>query len=491
MLKLPSIISDYMLINADVPVRLYGIAVPFAPVRVVASWLAGEAKTVADAAGSWELQVSGCVAGLCPQSLRFESCGSVLEVVNILFGMLFLASGQSNIDMPMAPYSDEGCFGVKDYEKEIDAASYPLIRLFKTERCSAATKQDDVRGRWMCCTPENVAQFQAIPYFFAEAVHRAEGIPVGMVASCWGGTSINAWLAEEMLLANVNCRRLCDQIRYFELYRNDRAKFQQEVGTFYQQQPGVRPDFELPRRMPSGAFNGMIYPLHRVHWAGILWFQGERDAMEASMYAGKFTDLVKSWRNLFEDPELPFIYAQLSARGEGSSTDAYDPESNWAVLRCAQNALLRERAVTMVSTIDLGERGNIHFSDKRPAAERMAQAYRSLRNHTDEMTGILPFEAKTAGNQVTLRFPAAAGRLQFRDDKKSKCIIPVDSCGNEIAYERLEADENILYLYGCRQAPAALRYAWADNPESILFTGSGLPVGTFHIELDTVLPKEQ
>ena len=102
---------------------------------------------------------------------------------------MWLASGQSNMGMPLAGWGK-----VLDYQTEIARADYPEIGLFKVERGAAVRPQTDVgSSEWHRCSPESVAEFSAAAYFFGRRLHRELGVPVGLVLSSWGGTVAEAW----------------------------------------------------------------------------------------------------------------------------------------------------------------------------------------------------------------------------------------------------------------------------------------------------------
>src|SRR5690606_461165 len=87
-------------------------------------------------------------------------------------------------------------------EAEIAAANYPNIRLFTVPRRPTATPADDVDAAWVTCSPQTVADFSAVAYFFGRKLHDELNVPIGLIHSSWGGTRVEPWTPREALLAD-------------------------------------------------------------------------------------------------------------------------------------------------------------------------------------------------------------------------------------------------------------------------------------------------
>ena len=114
-----------------------------------------------------------------------------------MIGEVWLASGQSNMEMPVTGYLPNE--NIDNDLEEIAAADYPEIRMFTVKRNFASVKQKGMMGSWEVCSPEAVGQFSASAYFFARKLHLDLNIPIGIIHSSWGGTVVEAWTSKQGL----------------------------------------------------------------------------------------------------------------------------------------------------------------------------------------------------------------------------------------------------------------------------------------------------
>jgi len=192
---LPTFYSDNMILQQQSTVTVVGNATPSSTVIVTPSWAATPTHVQADGGGTFTATFATPAAG-GPYTLTFDD-GEPTTFKNVLIGEVWLCSGQSNMEMPIA-----GWGRVKDYEKEIAAANYPEIRLFQVEKRQAFHPTDGVTamgGGWLVCAPENVPEFSACAYFFARRLWKELKVPVGVINSSWGGTPAESWTAAEWL----------------------------------------------------------------------------------------------------------------------------------------------------------------------------------------------------------------------------------------------------------------------------------------------------
>jgi sialate O-acetylesterase len=115
---------------------------------------------------------------------------------NVLVGDVWLASGQSNMEM--------GITLVNNANDEVAHADYPMIRLFAVPKVASTQPLSTVKGRWLVCNPKNVTLggwggFSAVAYFFGRRLHKEMGVPIGIIHSSWGGTAAEGWVSAETL----------------------------------------------------------------------------------------------------------------------------------------------------------------------------------------------------------------------------------------------------------------------------------------------------
>lgn len=182
---LPAVFGDHMVLQREVELPVWGTARPGGEVVVE---IAGQSRSaVVGQDGSWRVTLEPLPAG-GPHELVVRGEETVI-LRDVLVGEVWLASGQSNMEMPLAAWGR-----VLDHEVEIARADYPQVRLFQVERDTAVRPRSDVRGEgWRPCAPETVAGFSSTAYFFGRRLHRELGVPVGLIHTSWGGTAAEAW----------------------------------------------------------------------------------------------------------------------------------------------------------------------------------------------------------------------------------------------------------------------------------------------------------
>ncbi len=176
---MPSVIASGMVLQRDAAVPIWGWAEAGEEVSLL---LRGPdqkeefLRTVADAKGNWRVSLSPRPAG-GPYTLNIEGSNTI-ELEDVLFGEVWLCSGQSNMEWPVAMS--------KDSELEIGTANYPEIRLFHVPKLPAGSPMPDLEASWQSTLPETIATFSAVAYYFGRELHRNLGVPVGLINSSWG-----------------------------------------------------------------------------------------------------------------------------------------------------------------------------------------------------------------------------------------------------------------------------------------------------------------
>jgi len=195
---LPKVLSSHMVVQRNMPIHVWGTAAPDEAVTVKFHASTGSTKAGAD--GRWSVYLPAEAAG-GPYTLTVQGSNTV-TLDDILLGDVWIASGQSNMEMPLKGFNGAP---IKDSEKVIAAANRPQIRLLFVEKDSAEFPQDDakaVRG-WSLCTPETAATFSAAAYFFGLDIQEREKVPIGLIDTSWGGTPAEAWTSMPALSADA------------------------------------------------------------------------------------------------------------------------------------------------------------------------------------------------------------------------------------------------------------------------------------------------
>lgn len=235
------------------------------------------------------------------------------------------------------------------------------------------------------------------------------------------------------------------------------------------------------RNTPHILFDNMIQPLIPYALRGAIWYQGESNASEHHTYARLQRDLIEDWRRQWGLPGLAFHLVQLP--GFKTPQD-HEPESTWARLREAQVDALALPGVGMAITLDLGDADDIHPKNKMPVGERLAQSALALTYEAGiTATGPLLDHVQIEGALVRCAFQNAAGGLATTDGTAPRTFLVA---GSDRVFHPAEAviTKNIVTVRSPLVGePAAVRYAWADNPAAANLTSAeGLPASPFRTD---------
>jgi sialate O-acetylesterase len=195
--KLPAVFGEHMVLQQKQPVAVWGSAAPNEAVRVKADWREEEIQTTADAYGRWKVMLETPAAG-GPHEMHFAA-GNEIVLRDVLVGEVWLCSGQSNMEMPIA--EQDGYAGIANWRDELKQSTHPKIRLFNVKNAIAPVPSLDCEGRWAVCEASSARGFSAVGYFFARALEKDLDVPIGMIEADWGGTPAEAWTSADTLKA--------------------------------------------------------------------------------------------------------------------------------------------------------------------------------------------------------------------------------------------------------------------------------------------------
>ena len=212
-LQLASVFSDHAVLQRGMPVKVWGTAK--AGEAVTVAICGNEYGTVADTQGKWEVVLPSHEAG-GPYEIRVSSDGETRVVRDVLFGEVWLCSGQSNMEFKVKE--------ARDAAKEMRMADYPMIRAVNVPHVLDGTPQDGVEAAWEICSPATVGNFTAVGYFYALNLYKALNVPVGIINASWGSTGVRTWMSLEAF-DRLPARMKSD---YNPLALNDFARFRQE-----------------------------------------------------------------------------------------------------------------------------------------------------------------------------------------------------------------------------------------------------------------------
>ncbi|HEY4207452.1 MAG TPA: sialate O-acetylesterase, partial [Puia sp.] len=226
---------------------------------------------------------------------------------------------------------------------------------------------------------------------------------------------------------------------------------------------------------PTSLFNSMIAPLLPFTLKGVIWYQGEANTNKAYDYRALFAALITDWRKQFDNSALPFLFVQLANLG---APPRQPDNSTWAELREAQAMALRLPNTGMAVTHDIGEWNDIHPLDKLDVGRRLALAAEKLAYGDKKVvfSGPVYRSMSIKGKEIVLEFDNIGSGLMIKDGGKLQQFAIAGSDRKFVwANARIEGDKVVVWSEDVSD-PAAVRYAWANNPEGAnLYNREGLP----------------
>ena len=192
---LPSFFTDNMVIQQNSQLTLPGKAKAGKQVTVKVSWNHEKYTVKASADGHFSIEVPTPPAG-GPFQITVSD-GEKLVLNNVLSGEVWICSGQSNMEMPVAGWGK-----VMNYEQEVADADYPSIRLLQVKKTVAFSPQDNVEmnmNGWQECSSATVPEFSSVAYFYARKLWKELNVPVGVIDCTWGGTPAESWTSHQTL----------------------------------------------------------------------------------------------------------------------------------------------------------------------------------------------------------------------------------------------------------------------------------------------------
>lgn len=231
------------------------------------------------------------------------------------------------------------------------------------------------------------------------------------------------------------------------------------------------------QNMPSGVYNGMIYPLRKYAITGALWYQGESNTGETYDYKDLFEAVISDWRKLWKQGDFPFYYVQLA----NYCPWRLEPEvSGWAEVREAQRQVMDLPNTGMSVIIDIGMYNDLHPWNKKSVGERLALwALNSTYGEENVPSGPIYRKMTIENSSIKLDFDYIGSGLLVKGDK----LETFEICGDDSVFYPVDAEiggDHVLVSSKDVSNPTRVRYGWSDNPERAnLFNKEGLPASPF------------
>ena len=426
--RLPRIFGNHMVLQRGMklPVWGWGGAGESVTVKLAGKELDIKVDATVDGGGRWKLELPVLEAG-GPYVMTVLG-SSTLTFNNVMVGEVWLCSGQSNMEVSMAPGAS-WWKGVLNYKRELAAAANPKLRLFKVATTWQRGPIQDVNGTWAVSSSASANGFSGTGFFFGRKLVQELDVAVGLIAAAVGGMPIEQF---------------------------------------------------SPHSGQAFWYNGMIAPVIPYGIRGATWYQGETNfwSGDRANYFGKQKALIDSWRQIWGQGDFPFYLVQL-APGLGGTLPLF-----WE----AQALTLTLKNTGLASTNDIGgdltpphANGDVvHPRNKRGVGERLALlALAKDYGRSDVVYRGPTFKSmKVEGGKLRVSFDNVGSGLKSRD-KKPLTWFEIAGEGNYFPAKAVIDGDTVLVSSKEVSSPSMVRLGWDHMSDTNLQNKEGLPAFPF------------
>ena len=483
---LSNIYTDHMVLQRDLPARIWGYAQPGDTITVDFAGQSAGAKVDKD--GVWKVELKALAMSSEGRTLIANSKneGRKLQIDDVLVGDVWVVSGQSNAGVGAGAATDIWQFMQ-------DKADMPLVRMVKLNEYGGVDGKHEIRlqqdvelsNPWGASTAETAERFPGIGWYFAYRVHHETGVPLGMIRAQKGGLIIESYMSEERLRSFAQGRAAME-----------RKSREGSEGLNH----------------PTSAYKTMIYALSKFPIKGVLWYQGESNARYGYDYRFTLARMISFWRDCWCIGDFAFYIVQLPENGRLNN----DPNEMglWPDIRESQHVVVREmKNVELACIIDTHvmtddrlvdplhpnfsygaelHPGNKYLPGLRLARIALARDY----SRNTVYRGPTFKEIKIEGCKITLTFDNVAEGLttgkRFGSGENFRAFrdtpvrwIAVANADKTWHWERARIVGKDTVVIDCKavKQPVAVRYAWKQNPLYCnLYNSAGLPAVPFRTD---------
>lgn len=426
-LALASPFGDHAILQREMAVPVWGWAEPGTKITLDFAGQKQSAKTGKD--GKWKLELQPLKASAKPATMSITSSdGASITLKDILVGEVWLASGQSNMQW------EAGRSNAKILADQLEDASEAAgvkapIREFKVTNYFAHLHPiEHAEGKWA----QDYAEFSAIALAFADKLYKELGVPIGILNCSFSQTGIETWTPragykdskldynkaiEAKLLetdpATPEHKKAWDT---FYAAVMDAVNVNQKIAdegenNFVDLTPNGLPGNMRSNRDATWLFNARLNPVIPYAIRGGIWNQGYANMGGGLNYYANLHALIRGWRILWENPDLPVYFHQFYSPGNDVDKGPNHPELGGTAEMRLGTWLARDIPNTgMASQID--NQGAIHYRSKVVPGRRLA--LHALKNQYGKKViadGPMFKSYQVKGNQVIVEFDHANGGL--------------------------------------------------------------------------------
>ncbi|PTT01289.1 sialate O-acetylesterase [Pedobacter sp. HMWF019] len=438
-IRLPNILGSNMVLQQQSTSKLWGWASPDEKIKITTSWNNKTIETSADGNANWKIDIQTPQAG-GPYTITLQGENKII-LNNILIGEVWVCSGQSNMERNY--YT-----GISSIKEEYELLNKLNIRLFNMPKTTSKTPQEDCTGNWTTCDTNALKAFSAVAYYFGKNLNKTLNVPIGLIASSWGGTPAEVWTPENLIENNATLKEASKK-------NNPTPWWPVNAGYTY---------------------NAMIYPIVNYNIAGTIWYQGESNREAPLSYTELMNTMITSWRKAW-NKDFPFYYVQIAPY-------KYDKYNVAALVREAQTKSLSTEKTGMAVISDLvSDTLDIHPTNKKDVGIRLANIAlaETYGLKKDGYKSPLLKSFKVNGSNVVVDFDYAETGLIIKGKMPKEIFI---AGADKIFYPAMIKIKGSTINVSSKKVktPVAVRYQFSNAGIGNIFTLTGLPVAPFRTD---------
>ncbi|BFZ09706.1 hypothetical protein BsWGS_12748 [Bradybaena similaris] len=438
--------------------------------------------------GIWTVELDAQNADT-PANISVTSQGTTLTLTDLIFGDVWICSGQSNMQFPVNHMIDAA-----DEKADVN---YPNIRIFTVrDRESNVTLDDlvDVGQAWTRPNSGVVGTFSAVCWVYGKNIHKALGHAIGLIHSSWGGTPAEAWSSPTAL---AKCGNL-----------DTRAHKRDDYKVPHSNEERVEQLKVENQNNNTVLWNAMIYPLLKTSIKGAIWYQGESDAdgIKQIHYNCTFPEMISDWRLNFHqasngqtDPAFPFGFVQLAPYNNLPNQTRGFPDIRWhqtADYGYVPNPKMPN--TFMAVAIDLPDfnstYGRIHPRYKKDVGDRLALSGLAIAYGRPEVyQGPFPSKGAVVAGGFQITYNASANlEIEIRNVTGFELLCNARwTAANITSHDQVSVTLN--NTCHPNESIKGLRYAWKESPCSFKACAvygkvNGLPAPPFILSVHSDAP---
>jgi len=468
-LELGSPFSEHMVLQRECDVPVWGWGTPGKKVTVSIKGV--KAETTVGKDSHWMLQLAPLPTG-GPYTFKVTSANEKINFSDVLVGEVWICSGQSNME-----FNSKKMKGVEAITSDFKGRA---IRCMTVTQNVSFKPAERCGGKWTT-SPSN----SAVALGFSYNLQKALDVPVGVIVTCWGSSSIEGWMPLDMTKQLPHFKKEMEMF-----HEKDQKKVEQLIANQKKGKKWAIKENIYLRTRPNILYNAMMAPIAPFASRGMIWYQGEANAKNMANMQQYGTSLPlwcqrlrKQWNN--DKFHLLAVMLPRFDRMIGKKAEVTAPGTqSWAWMRESQLNLLNTPHTGVANTIDLGEHKNIHPRDKMPIGHRLSLLAQSdvYKKEVEAQGPTYDGKAIVKNGTIKLTFTHAKG-LSTSDGKPPRSFwIAGDDKKWVSATATIQNSQTIeLKSSSCPQ-PKYVRYAFAAFPDVNLINAAKLPAMPFRTD---------